>query len=92
MFFNLIVIIFIVFVAIFLLIPTILFSVIGRILGLFSRKTDERRNKEDEQDGFNKRTGYEWKFTKRRDKKSNEKIFDKDEGEYVSFEEIKKDK
>ena len=85
--FNLIIILFFVFVAILILIPTIILSVIGRIMSLFNRHSPHRQS-ENKQQTYNRDRHTDWKFTPRKEKRGNEKIFDKNDGEYVSFEEV----
>ena len=80
---------FIILILVFLL-PTILLSFISNILSLFGLKMG-RNNR-------NKRTGTKWENTSGHNaeangttekKRTRKKIFDKDDGEYVDFEEIK---
>ena len=70
-----------------IIVPSLFLSIIARIIAFFnfgSKRRNDRSN-EREANGAHDAHGY-----KPKDKKKNhKKIFDKDEGEYVDFEEIK---
>ena len=73
-----------------LLLPTMLLSIVSNILSLFGLKMGRNSR--------NKRTETKWENTSghnaeangtKEKKRTRKKIFDKDDGEYVDFEEIK---
>ena len=70
-----------------LFVPTLVMSVIARILSVFNfkshRNTVHRRREQHDTSTYNTDD------TDTGKKKKGKKIFDKDEGEYVDFEEIK---
>ena len=64
-----------------LVLPTFLLSVIARLFGFFgTKKSTRRENEEPRKNECHKKPSMNGK---------NKKIFDKNEGEYVDFEEIK---
>ena len=66
-----------------ILVPSLLLTVIARIIAFFNFGAKKRANHQE-------RETYEAPGYKPTDKKKNhKKIFDKNEGEYVDFEEIK---
>ena len=72
-----------------ILVPSLLLSIIARIIAFFNfgskRRNEHAERNERETYGANDARGYRPKDKK----KNHKKIFDKDEGEYVDFEEIK---
>ena len=64
-------------------VPTLLFSIIAKILSLFGGGT--RKKSVDDKQEFH---GTSYTHSKSSKKEKNKKIFDKNEGEYVDFEEI----
>ena len=75
--------IFILFLFFLFLVPTVILSIITRVISIF--KTGARRKKSHD----DKQRHDTYTHTKTSDNKKGKKIFDKDEGEYVDFEEIK---
>ena len=76
-------IIFILFLFFLFLVPTVILSIITRVLSIFKPGTKRKKTHDDR--------GHHDTYThvKTSDKRKGKKIFDKDEGEYVDFEEIK---
>ena len=72
-----------------IIVPSLLLSVVARIIAFFNfgskKRTERAERNEHETHGTNDARGYRPKDKK----KNHKKIFDKDEGEYVDFEEIK---
>ena len=66
--------------------PTLFFSVIARILSIFNFGSKKKRMYE-KREPHDDSTSYT--YTRSSKKHKEKKIFDKDEGEYVDFEEIK---
>lgn len=69
-----------------LLVPTLFMSLITRILSIFKFK-DKENDVHHPHDGEHETQTYD--TFERRNRKKGKKIFDKNEGEYVDFEEIK---
>ncbi|MBQ2126396.1 MAG: DUF4834 family protein [Bacteroidaceae bacterium] len=67
-------------------VPTLFLSIVTRVLSLFSFGSRKRKmhGKKDAQDDTSSYT-----YTQSSKKRNEKKIFDKNEGEYVDFEEIK---
>ena len=70
-----------------LFLPTLLLSVIARILSFFRFKDKRDTHRGGEQ--YHDNPAYNTHDNAVRNKRKGKKIFDKDEGEYVDFEEIK---
>ena len=71
---------FFVFVFIIIFVPSIILTIISKVLAFFGFAPKEKRYYENEAPRKNERH--------ERSSKKSKKIFDKDEGEYVDFEEI----
>ena len=71
-----------------MLVPSMIFSLISSLLSLFSfsrKKTDKTGNRSEERVQYSRNTEED----KKNKKKKRGKFFDKNEGEYVDFEELK---
>ena len=75
-------------IVILLLLPTILISLVTSILSLFGFRKN-RNFKGYERTGQNTTARDNYNASVKKDNRDRKKIFDKNEGEYVDFEEIK---
>lgn len=78
-------------------VPSLLLSIVARILDIFSfgrkrrveREDGAQRNWQQARDAHSAHDTYDHSGKSRNQNHNHKKIFDKDEGEYVDFEEIK---
>lgn len=78
------------FTIIFILVPSIILSLIRFLLNIFGRSQSSFRNTNNNQNEQRNNKKYSTFHTTETTESNKKKVFDKNEGEYVNFEEIDK--
>lgn len=90
---TLIFIILFILLALILFVPTIFFAIVGYFISLFGRRKSSEEETVESESATSDDVWKRYRSRVKRKSASRKKIFDDDEGEYVSFEEVKdKDK